>query len=217
VQFPELSLSVAGLTAGAIYDLFLTGAPSLVAVAWGGASRAVPLARLNGVLVNSSDNRQTFLGSMSLDAAGKLNAHFSYGQSRRFDVWNNYNRRPIILKAGDNRPPAPSPSNFKYTPYWGPNNFGASNNDPGNRLTVLCGVAEEPVRAIYRQSFFLNETIGGVGTKYANAVGWGMVNGPIATPPGFWGADNTIDVGTLAASYAGAAEYIAPPSRASSL
>jgi len=208
-NFTELSLSVAALAVSSLYDVFLTTDPALVlGPAWTSA-RATELQRVNGVLVDPLDTTRLYLGTIALDVAGKMSAHFSYGQYRRFDVWNNYNRKRILLKAGDNRPPGAN--GFKYQPYWGPNNFGASNNDPGNSLTVLCGLAEEPVRAIYRQSFFLNETIGGAGTKYANAVGWGIVNGPVAAPPGFYGADNTIDVGTLAASYAGAAEYIAAP------
>lgn len=206
--FAEVSLALS-VSPNALYDVFLT---SLGALALGPAwvtTRAIELPRVGGILVNPLDNTQSYLGTISTDSGGKLNAHFSYGQNRRFDVWNNYNRVPIILRAGDNRPPGTN--GFKYTPYWGPGNFGASNNDPGNSLTVLCGVAEETIRTIYRQAFFLNTTIGGAGTKYSNAVGWGIVNGPIATPPGFWGADNTIDTGTLAASYTGAAEYIAPP------
>lgn len=201
VQFTELSLSVVGLAPGA-YDIFAIPGPALIAVAF-----AARPARLNGLLVDAANH--TYLGSILLDANGHLNAHFSYGQNRRFDVWNAYHRRRVLLKAGDPRPPGSN--GVKFFPHWGPDNFGASNNDPGNSLTVFIGLAEEPVRAIYRQAFFLNTTIGGAGTKYANAVGWNAINGPVLAPPGLWGCENTIDIGTLAASYVGAAEYIAPP------
>lgn len=200
VQFSEMS--IARFDPGA-YDIFAVTGPALVAEPWG----AIRPTRLNGILVDAAN--RTYLGSVLVDANGHLNAHFSYGQNRRWDVWNAYHRQRVLLKAGDPRPPGAN--GVKYAPYWGPGNFGASNNDPGNSLTVFIGLAEEPVRAIYRQAFFLNTTIGGAGTKYANAVGWGLVNGPVLLPPGLCGAENTIDIGTLAASYVGAAEYIAAP------
>jgi len=66
-------------------------------------------------------------------AAGQVTCHRSYGQSRKWGVWNAYNRQPTYLKAGD-----PTSSWAYNTNAWRP-----SNNNANNSLTVFCGLAEQ--------------------------------------------------------------------------
>jgi hypothetical protein len=128
--FSEQTLSlVANHVANNIYDVFAflnngvftigTGPAWSNSAAGAGArgsgAGTTQLARLNGLLTNAVQitarngattytvpaNQGTYLGSIYIDGtAGQVTCHFGFGQSRKFGVWNAYNRVPIMLKAG---------------------------------------------------------------------------------------------------------------------
>lgn len=89
----------------------------------------------NGTLTTTvSANQGTYVGSMFVDGTnGQVTCHRSYGQSRKWGLWNAYNRAPIVLQAGDG------------TASWSYNTatWRSSNNAAANSLTVFSGLAEE--------------------------------------------------------------------------
>jgi hypothetical protein len=89
----------------------------------------------------------------------------SWGQNRKYGVWNAYNRVPITLQAGD------STASWTYNVA----TIRASNNTPSsysgasfnvgsgtscNGLTVLCGLAQETISANFLQQFNPNASSG---------------------------------------------------------
>lgn len=75
-----------------------------------------------------------YLGSIYIDgSAGQLSCHVTFGQSRKWGIWNAYNRQPIMLKAGD------TGGSWNYTT----DTFRAQNGSTTNSLTVFQGLAEE--------------------------------------------------------------------------
>lgn len=89
--FPELTLSLAGLSANTNYDVFIrlnNGALELVTTAWtNGTTRATALARQDGVLVSSASSERRYLGTLRTTTA----AASQDDPSKRF-LWNYYNR-----------------------------------------------------------------------------------------------------------------------------
>lgn len=156
---PRLVLSAAH-AANTIYDVFgveRDGKGHLVSTpAWsnsgaGTGARDVAgstgLARIGGALVNryglpglNGDGSQfippgegCYLFSIYIDGTGgQITCHRSYGQSRKWGLWNAYNRKPIALQAGD-----PTAS-WSYS-----STLRQSRADTGNKLTVFAGLAEE--------------------------------------------------------------------------
>jgi hypothetical protein len=85
----------------------------------------------------------TYLGSIQLDAVNsQVTCHVSYGQSRKYGVWNAYNRRRIILQAGD------STASWTYAT----NTWRASNNNTANSVRTFTGLPEEAIRATSSQA-----------------------------------------------------------------
>lgn len=89
----------------------------------------------------------TYLGTLAIDAvAGQTTCHVSYGQSRKWGVWNAYNRFPIALQAGD------ATASWTYaTPTWRP-----SNNNSANSILTLIGLPEEFLALEFLQSINSN-------------------------------------------------------------
>lgn len=159
----DLTLTLnANHTAGSIYDIFdfwdgsalqiATGVGWNTVTAGSGArgtgAGTTELTRVNGILVNKYDiayrngattgtilaNQGTYVGSVYMDGTnGQVSCHTAYGQSRKWGLWNAYNRKRIVLKAGD------------ATASWAYSNaaFRAANNSSANSLTVFCGLEEE--------------------------------------------------------------------------
>src|SRR6185437_6820885 len=125
-----MTLTAAGSPSSTIQDACVfsnNGTPTLVlgpswtAVSAGNGARGTgagtaQLTRLQGIWVNAVSiigynglssftipaSQCTYVGSVSIDTtAGQVSAFRSYGQNRKFGVWNAYNRQPILLKAGD--------------------------------------------------------------------------------------------------------------------
>lgn len=157
-----LGMTAGKQLASTLYDIFMFSNSGVATLcfgpAWqnstaGSCSRGTgagttQISYLQGVLINTVQiaanngatsfsipaNQATYLGTLLVDTvAGQVTCHFSYGQSRRFGLWNYYNRVPIYLKAGD---PTASWTYALAT-------IRAANAAAANSLTVLQGVAEE--------------------------------------------------------------------------
>lgn len=148
--------------ANAIYDVFDywdgTALQVGTGVAWntataGAGSRGTgagttELVRVNGIWVNKYDvafrngattgtipaMQGTYVGSIAMDGTnGQVSCLTAYGQSRKWGVWNSYNRKSIVLQAGD------ATSSWTY----GTNTIRPSNNVAANALTTFVGLPEE--------------------------------------------------------------------------
>ena len=162
-QFSELTLTLnANHIASTIYDCFVFSDSGTLRIvtgpAWnsstagscsrGSGAATTEIELTNGLWTNANDmtarngattysvtaNRGTYVGSIFMDGSnGQITCHASWGQSRKFGVWNAYNRVPIILHAGD------STATWAYST----GTQRASNNDSANKVTVFAGLAEE--------------------------------------------------------------------------
>ena len=177
---------VSAHAANTIYDVFMfsnAGVPTLcTGPAWtsstaGSSTRGTgvgttQLSRLNGLLVNTVQfngrngsntynnipaNQATYLGSIYIDAtAGQISCHVTFGQNRKWGVYNAYNQQQIVLQAGD------ATASWTYNT----NTFRASNNTPAswasaafnfgsgtacNGMTVLKGLQDSPVLVTFDQ------------------------------------------------------------------
>ena len=95
----------------------------------------------------------SYLGTIRIDAAtaGQITAHNSYGPSRVYNVWNAYNQRNIILKAGVI---TPNVSSYVLTAkLWQIAQTGFS-------LDVLQGIAGDHIGVTLLRSFYLNGAAG---------------------------------------------------------
>lgn len=171
-EFSALTLDlVSAHAANQIYDVFVFSNAGVVTLvtgpAWstptagsgarGTGAGTTQISRLNGFWVNTVSmtgrngsttysigaNLATYLGSIFMDGSnGQVTCHKSYGQSRKWGVWNAYNRQPLVLKAGDG------------TASWSYNTatIRSSNNAAANSLTVFQGLAEEILDLEFVQS-----------------------------------------------------------------
>ena len=71
-----------------------------------------------------------------------MTCHVSYGQARKWGVWNCYNRVPIKLIAGD--------ATTSWTISSG-TSYRISNNDSDNYAHAFCGLSDVLVEAFFRQ------------------------------------------------------------------
>jgi hypothetical protein len=166
---PRLVLSAAH-TANGICDVFgverngkghiVTGPLWSTATAGSGArgtgGGTTELARVGGMLVNrwgvpglNGDGSQfiaplegAYLGSLFFDGSnGQASCHVSHSQNRKWGVWNAYNRRRIILLAGD------STTSWTY----GVATVRASNGSSSNKATAFTGLDDERTNIVFRQ------------------------------------------------------------------
>lgn len=222
ISFTERTLALSGShAASTLYDVFGFSNSGVATIAtgpaWassspgsctrgsGGGSTA--LTRLGGFLVNSvsmtarngattytiAANQGTYLGSIFIDgSAGQVSCYRSWGQARKWGVWNYYNRVPIYLKAGDAT--ANWSFNGAFTQF--------SNSNSNNNLTVFCGVAEEVVdirfsQLITQQNPAINDAAIAIGMNSTAASGF---NGEL---------QDTVGANTIAATVQ--ASYLSPP------
>lgn len=185
---PSLALTSDDNLANTIYDVFAflnSGTLTLGTVAWStstagsgarGTGGSTPeLTRFQGLLVNANAitarnngatyavaaNEGTYLGSLFIDGtAGQVTTHTAYGQTRKYGVWNAYNRRNIILRSGD------TTSNWTAATSTGP-----TNADSDNKSTPLIGLADQCIEAKYLQKSSLS-IAGGSTSAYVNGIGW---------------------------------------------
>lgn len=160
------------LGANAIVDVFAINNSGTVAVgfspAWansgagtgsrGSGAGTTQLTRQNGILTNTvpitlingatsynsiSANKATYLGSLSGDSiAGQVSCLLSFGQNRKWGVWNAYNRKRLLLQAGD-----PTATWSYLTGTWRPSNGSAANN-----IQAFTGLPEETARIVFTQA-----------------------------------------------------------------
>lgn len=163
-EFSELTLTLAASHAiNTIYDVFVFSNSGVLTLATGPAwntstagsgargtgASTTQIARVKGLWVNAVSmtgrngattytigaNLATYLGSIFIDGtAGLVTCQTSYGQSRKWGVWNAYNRVPIALQGGD--------STAFWTYYVA--TIRAANGASANSLTIFSGLAEEP-------------------------------------------------------------------------
>ena len=131
----------------------------------GGGSTAINRDALSGLWVNTNSmsliyntgsgnntitvpaGRGVYLGSLFIDAAaGQVTCHRSYGQSRKWGIWNAYNRAPVYLKAGDGN------ANWTYSTA----TIRPSNGSTANSLTLFSGLAEDTYALKFDQNQFNN-------------------------------------------------------------
>lgn len=171
--FSELTLTLTSSQAASqLYDVFAflnsgtvtigTGPAWFTATAGscarGTGASTTQLSRVNGLLVNTVSmtatngastysvgaNQGTYLGSLFINSsAGQITCHRSWGQNRKWGVWNPYNDVPILMQAGDT---TSSWSGVTAYP-----TFEASNANSANRITTFCGLAEEQINATFDQ------------------------------------------------------------------
>jgi hypothetical protein len=143
----------------------------------GSGAGTTGLSRVGGLLTNAnamtarnsattyslSANQATYVGSLFIDGvAGQVTCHRSWGQSRKWGIWNAFHRKPIILKAGD------STASWAYNT----NTWRAANGSSANSLTVFQGLAEEMY--ILRNTQRVTVAVPGGGSKtQASYVGIG--------------------------------------------
>ncbi len=190
-EFSELTLNlVASHAASTLYDVFVfanSGVLTLVTgPAWttstagsgarGTGSSTTELTRIKGLYVNAVSmtgrngsttysigaNLATYLGSIAIDgSAGQVSCHVTYGQSRRWGVWNAYNRKSIILKAGD------ATASWSYVT----GTIRAANGSSANSITALCGLPEERIHATYEVNASASLSSGNTIRPF-NYIGW---------------------------------------------
>jgi hypothetical protein len=176
--FSELTLTlVANHLASQIYDVFIindsgtiravTGPAWTTATAGSGArgtgAGTTELQQLNGIWTNKvsmtgrygastttvAANCGTYVGSIFMDGTnGQISCHRTFGQSRKWGVWNAYNRKRLYLMAGD------STASWNYAT----NTVRASNNSSANSLTLFVGLQEETCDL--KQSQYCGASIG---------------------------------------------------------
>lgn len=113
------------------------------------------LARLGGINTNAvsmtayngttpytiTAGQATYVGSIIIDSvAGQVTCHKSTGQSRKFGIWNAYNRKDIVIKVMD-----PTAS-WAYA-----GTSRQSNGSAANVLTAFIGLPEEPISYSFHQ------------------------------------------------------------------
>jgi hypothetical protein len=174
---------VATLGTGPSWSAGTAGSITAGSCARGTGASGAALTRLQGIFVNAVSmtmrygngttttavpaNQATYVGSMFVDGTnGQVSCHLSYGQSRKYGLWNAYNRQPIVLLAGD-----PVTANWNYSVA----TIHPSNGDTTNTLTSFAGLAEEWVFSTFNQFIRINtnNTSGdqriGIGYNVTNA------------------------------------------------
>lgn len=155
---------VATLGTGVSWDAGSGGSVTAGSCARGTGASGSALARVGGIWTNAVSttmrygngtttttipaNQATYVGSMFMDGTnGQLTCHVSYGQSRKFGLWNAYNRKPITLQVGD------PTSSWNY----GSTTVRQSNAAAGNVATTFAGLQDEPYQATFSQ--FLQDNV----------------------------------------------------------
>lgn len=180
--FSELTLTLnSNHVANGIYDVFLFDDAGTIRIgtgpvwntvtagsgARGSGAGTTELARLKGLLVNNvavtMRNGATtysvgaksgiYVGSIAIDGTdGQVTCHVTYGQSRKWGVWNAYNRLPIRMLCGDATASWAYSTTISTRP---------ANNATANAITLFAGLAEERVRLDYSHGVSISHTSGG--------------------------------------------------------
>jgi hypothetical protein len=200
------------LGTGPSWSAATAGSITAGSCARGTGAGGAALTRLQGIFVNTvsmtmrygngttttavAANQGTYVGSMFMDGSnGLVTCHTAWGSSRKFGIWNAYNRVPIILMSGD----------ATATWVYGANTWRASNNSATDGLTVFSGLAEEWFDNVFTQRVTVaNGPAAAIGLN--NGIGWNVTNAPSGTT-GF--CSNTTASTALGGNMT--ATYLAPP------
>lgn len=145
----------------------------------GSGTGGTALAFVNGLYVNAAAmtvnngattysvpvNQGTYLGSVWINGtAGQYNCYVSYGQGRVWGLWNCYNRRPILLKAGD------PTANWNYSSA----TIRPSNNNSANSITVFTGLAMDYINTEFSQNVIGSSAtpVATVEADWVTGIGW---------------------------------------------
>lgn len=223
--FAELSLTLnVNHVLNSIYDCYIIndatdGVKLVTAPAWsniaagtGSRSGTCDQTRLAGILVNANQltmrnggttytvaaNRGAYVGSLYIDGtAGQVTCHTAYGQSRKWGVWNAYNRVPVALKAGD------ATASWTYATA----TLRAANNSSANSITLFSGLAEETydIRAAQVSNSISN---GGAGIGLQTGIGYNSTSAASSFAGRVMVSATSASFGLTSTS---AAEYLALP------
>lgn len=225
--FSELTLTLSSShSASGIYDVFLfsnSGALTLAtgpvwstvtagSCARGTGAGTTQLTRTNGIYVNTvamtgrngsttysiSAGYATYLGSIFIDSTqGQVSCHRGYGQSRKWGIWNAYNRQPVYLKAGD------ATSTWTYAS----STVRAANGSSANSLTLFSGLAEDMADLVYDNYGSFSTSTGGNVYQPFGAIGYNSTT----TRSGFASLTGINTTGSQALNFHLHAHYVAPP------
>jgi len=149
----------------------------------------------------------TYVGSLYIDAtAGQVTAHRTYGQNRKFGVWNAYNRVPIILQAGDST----ASWNYSSTAI----SIRPANNNPANSITIFSGLPEESYdfQSVHRMQYSNSASASSAAEAY-NSIGYNVTNAACG-PQGSLYFNPTVGASTFSAGgqVTGISQCAEPPS-----
>lgn len=108
--------------------------------------------------LNIPIGQATYLGSVYADSTpGQTTCHCSWGQSRKWGLWNAYNRKNISMIGGD------------ATASWGyaTGAWRASNGNAANQIAPFTGLAEETLNAEFSQHVNSNGS-----NSWGIGIGW---------------------------------------------
>jgi hypothetical protein len=176
----QLTLNNPNHVADTIYDAFVWDNAGTVVVmtgpAWtnsavgtgarGTGAGTTELARVNGVLVNNvamtgrngattftvPAQTATYVGSFLIDSTvAQITAHRSFGQSRKWTIWNAYNQRRQFLRAGDPN------ATWQYLI----NAIRPSRADTTNSMVILTGLPDHMLDLTFTQNISTTSNNGG--------------------------------------------------------
>ena len=147
---------VATLGSGPSWSAGSGGSITAGACARGTGVGGSALTRLQGILTNAVSmtirygngtttttvpaNQATYVGSLYMDGTnGQVSCYRSYGQSRKWGIWNAYNRVPLTMSCGD--------STLTWT--YSSATVRPANNNTANSITTFTGLAEEQINATH--------------------------------------------------------------------
>lgn len=224
-EFTEMSLGlVSSHTASGIYDVFSFDDSGTLRIGtgpvWGTVtagsgdrgtgSGTTELDLLKGILVNKvaatmrngsstysvAAKAGTYLGTILIDgSAGQVSCHVAYGQSRKWGVWNAYNKRLILPKAGN-------ASGYGVA---GGTTIRPAANNSANSITMVVGLPETIIKASYKTGGGRTPVGAGGSLLMANSIGFNSTS----TASGFsgvyslsnQGGGNINTGGTIVAEY----------------
>lgn len=156
VTGPSWSAGTSGsITAGACARGTGTGGTALAVVSGINTNATSMIGRNGNTTYTINANIATYLGSLFMDDTnGQVSCYLSWGQSRKWGVWNAYNDAPLILQVGDS------------TASWtilGVATIRPSNGNNANAGTSFAGLPVTPIECKFSQ------TIGAFGSTAPTA------------------------------------------------
>lgn len=191
------------------------------ACARGTGAGGTALTRLQGVNVNAASmsliynigagnvtitvgaNQGVYLGSIYIDAtAGQVTCHRSYGQNRKWGVWNEFNRTSLFLKGGDPASTWAYSTNTVRASNAVPLSYSANNYNVGsgttvNGLVVFSGLSEEIVHTKFKQK---------VGSSSSSSIERGTIGIGLNSTTAQTGTGASVGSTTINSSFANAIE-----------